>query len=182
MKKQQIKIVEGRRTHKNTVANYKIRSNQNTSPTDFLAKVKSSMSDFFESHSNNKIQLGFICEVVRVEPSGTNLIDSETPVFLSNNETIFPKTNLEDVYKKVTTKIIESFSMYLKKGNGWVLEKVVRLGISVNKLNPPKGSSSVSLPKQILGKNALIKNYVNSMVSCISKNKWVYPMTKKLII
>ena len=130
---QQIGMVEGRRNHQNTVANYDVRNNQNTSPTDFLAKVKSTMLNLFESHPNNKIQLGLICKVVRVDSSNGGVIDSETPAFSSNNEFIFPKSDLEDVCKKMTTKMIESFSMYLKKGSGWILEEVVRLYISVNK-------------------------------------------------
>ena len=74
-------------------------NNKNTSPTDFLVNVKSSMQSFFKSHPNNKIQLGLICNVTRLDPSSTNVIDSESPAFLSNNESVFPKSDLEDFTK-----------------------------------------------------------------------------------
>lgn len=43
------------------------------------------------------------------------------------------------MYEKMIEKIIEAFSTFLSNGSGWTLKRVVRLDITVNKLNPLKG-------------------------------------------
>ena len=65
----------------------------------------------------------------------------------SNQESIFASTDLEETYQRMIAKILESFATYLKKGSGWRLRRVIRLDITVSKLNPLKGSSYLPLPK-----------------------------------
>lgn len=54
------------------------------------------------------------------------------------------------------TKILESFSTYLKNGSGWILKKVLRLDVALSKFRPLGGSSHIPLPKVIENKKTVI--------------------------
>ena len=108
------------------VAHFEIHNQVNTSPTDFLQNVKDIVINFFRENQNNKIQIALVCDVVKVDAATGVVIAREQPVFNSNQESIFPATDLDNVFGRMTTKILESFSAYLKNGSGWTLERVVK--------------------------------------------------------
>ena len=83
-------------------------------------------------------------------------------------EIVYEGTDLQEVYERMKTKILESFSSYLKNGSGWVLKKVVRLDITLSKFKPMRGSSYIPLPNAVRNKNAVI-NVKNKDDECF---KW----------
>ena len=106
--------------------------------------------------------------MMRVDPATGKITNEEQASFNSNQESILESTNLEEVYERMITKILEAFSTYLKNGSGWVLKKVVRLDITLSRLRPLRGSSHIPLPETILKKKALI-NMKNDDDECF---KW----------
>ena len=73
-------------------------------------------------------------------------MDEEHVSFHSKQEVVFELTDLEDLYKKMFAKTLESFSTYIKNGSGWTLKSVVKLQITKSKFNLIKGSSYIPLP------------------------------------
>ena len=59
-----------------------------------------------------------------------NILDEEHVSFHSKQEIVFELTDLEDLYKKMFAKILESFSTYVKNGSGWTLKSVVKMQIT----------------------------------------------------
>ena len=80
---------------------------------------------------------------------------------------MFVSTNLEETYQRMITKILESFAKYLKNGSGWRLRRVIRLDITLSKLNPVRGSSYLPLPKSL--KTRSLINMKNNDQQCF---KW----------
>ena len=83
-------------------------------------------------------------------------------------EAVYDATDLEELYEKMVSKILESFSAYLKKGSGWTLKRVVRLNITRARNKPLKGSSKIPLPEGLRGTKKLI-NMANKDDQCF---KW----------
>ena len=124
----------------NTVAHFVISNQVNTSPTDFLENAKDLLIKFFSENPNNKIQLGLVYELVKVNTATGEVIGEEQAVFQSRQESVFPTTDLDDTFSRMVADILEAFSTYLRNGSGWALRRVVRLDITISKLNPLKGS------------------------------------------
>ena len=98
---------------------------------------------------DNKVQLGLICEVYRLGLATAAELDVQPSNFRSNQESIFEATNLDEVYDRMRTKILESFSTFLKRGSGFTRRAVLQLEITLSRLNPLRGSSYIPLPKWI---------------------------------
>ena len=109
----ELKIIQvERRLLENTVAHFEIHNQVNTSPTDFLQNAKDIVINFFRENPNNKIQIALVCDVVKVDAATGVVIAKEQPVFNSNQKSIFPATDLDNVFGGMTTKILEAFSTY----------------------------------------------------------------------
>ena len=153
---------------KNVINHYTINSIGNTSPRDFLNYVKNTVLKFLDENRQNKVRISLITAMMRADPATGIVTNEEEVPFNSLQESIFASTDLENTFEKMTTKILESFATYLKNGSGWFLKNVVRLDITLSKLNPLKGSSQIPLPDWILKKKALI-NMENEDDECF---KW----------
>ena len=94
--------------------------------------------------------------MVKVDPATGNIVDTnDAATFRSYLESVFETTHLEELYKKMSGKILESFATYLKNGSGWVLKRVVRTEITTCKLRPLGGSSYLELPESIRKQQAV---------------------------
>ena len=74
------------------------------------------MINFLDENRQNKVRISFITTMMRVDPATGIVTNEEETTFNSLQESIFPATNLEEIYEKMTTKILESFATYLKMG------------------------------------------------------------------
>ena len=149
-------VPRGRLLGNNVLGQYTIYAKVSTSPRDFLDRTENVVIKFLKEHSQNKVQLSLVCIMVRFDPTTGNVIAEEPAHFNSAMEIVLEATDLQGVYERVKTKILESFSTYLKNGSGWVLKKVVRLDITLSKFEPMKGSSYIPLPKKMKNKGAII--------------------------
>ena len=73
---------------------------------------------------------------MRVDPATGEVTNEEQASFDSKQESVFESTDLEGVYERMVTKILEAFATYLRNGSGWVLKRVVRLDITLSRLKP----------------------------------------------
>ena len=81
-----------------------------TTPLDFMNEVEGVVIRFLGEHLNNKVQLGLICEVNRLRLVTGAEWDVQPSNFRSNQESIYEATNLGEVYNRMRTRILESFS------------------------------------------------------------------------
>ena len=77
-------------------------------------------------------------------------------------------TNLDELYEKWKSKILEHISTFQYNGSGWVFKSIVSLEIHTVKYEPMRGSSYIPLPKYLADKKALI-NLKNDDDQCF---KW----------
>ena len=143
-------------------------SEGNTSPTDFLNFTKNVVIRFLRERPQNNVQMSLICVMMMVDPATGEVTSEKQASFNSKQKSVFESTDLEEMYKRMVTKMMEAFSTYLRNGSGWMLKRVVRLDITLSRLRPLRGSSHIKLPKFIAKRNALI-NVNNEDEECF---KW----------
>ena len=124
-----------------------------TTPLDFMNGVECVIR-FLGKHLNNKVQLGLICEVNRLSLMTGAELDVQPSNFRSNQESIYKATNLDEVRSRIRTIILESFDTYLKRGSGFTHKAVLRLEITLSRLNLC-GLSYLPLPKWTRDKKAI---------------------------
>ena len=162
-------VEERRRLLNNAVTHYHISSQGTTSPLDFLNEVRASVIRFIKERPRNKVQMSLICEMMRLDPATGDVASEELASFNSKQESVFNSTDLETMYERMTTKILESFATYLRKGSGWVLKEVIGLDITVSRLRPVRGSSHIPLPEKCLERTKALINMQNHDQQCF---KW----------
>ena len=163
----EIGIVPRKRLLNNAVTHYHISSHDTISPFDFLNRVREVVIKSLKERPRNKIQINLICEMMRLDPA-TGDITNELASFNSKQESVFSSTDLETMYERMITKILEAFSTYLRNGSGWMLKKVMGLDITVSRLRPIKGPSYIPLPNELSRTKGLI-NMQNMDQQCF---KW----------
>ena len=142
-----------RRLLSNVVGHYEILPrNDIIFPQDFLNEIRATVIAFIRENAQNKIQISLICEMMKTDPVTGNITSVEKSAFNSRQRPVNDSTDLEDVYERMTAKILESFSNYLRNGSGWTLKRIVRLYINVSMNKPLKGSSKIQLPKELAKK------------------------------
>ena len=122
------------------------------SPQDFLREVRRSVISFMRDNPESKIQISLICEMMRTDLATGNIVSVERAAFNSKQEAVYDATDLEDLYERMVSKILESFSAYLRKGSGWTLKGVVRWDITRAKNKPLKGSSHMDVSTRSLAR------------------------------
>ena len=110
----------------------------NTSPTDFLERMKETLIIFFKEKPQHKIQITLMCVMQKVYSSTGRILAEEHVPFHLKQESVSTSTDLEELFKTMKTKILESFSTYIKNGSGWTLKSVVKLEITTSNLIPLK--------------------------------------------
>ena len=71
-------------------------------------------------------------------------------------QTLLRREEFEDTYQSRMNKIWEAFDVYLKKGSGWILERVKKILLNTYDYKPIHISSYIPTPKAIIWKKALI--------------------------
>ncbi|XP_051159269.1 uncharacterized protein LOC127280359 [Leptopilina boulardi] len=87
-----------------------------------------------------------------------NEVEVVQPIpFSSKSNSIFPTTSLEDWFEvNLKQPILRNVEEFHEKGSSWNLQSIVKLEINVNKYNPMRASSYISLPPKIRAKHACI--------------------------
>ena len=90
------------------------------------------------------------------------------PYFHSGTEVNLEGTNVNELYQKMTDKIIEGVTKYNKGGSNFVFKQILSLEIHTVQYEPLDGSSYIELPESLANKKAVI-NLNNKDNQCF---KW----------
>ena len=103
-------------------------------------------------------------------------------------------SEISEIYRNTSEKIVESFTIWSKNGSGWIFESIDDLTLHTAEYQPYRGSSYIPTPASIVGKLAVI-NPVNQndhecfrYATLLHKNyQWLdqgnaaYPITEEMI-
>ena len=136
-------------------------------PKRFLSEVKPIILTFLRDHPDTKIQLVFKCNMSKTDLA-TGEVEDTPAYFLSNVEINFQGIDVDDLYKRMSNKMLESLAAYQQKGSNWVFDSVEELALHTVEYEPLSGSSYIPLPKNLADKKAII-NMENDDDQCF---KW----------
>ena len=161
------KLEESKSALKKFATQYTIDGVKGYVPKTFLSAVKPVINRFLKEHRNIKLKIILKCIM-----SKTNIATGEveyTPAaFQSNVEIILQGTDLDDLYLKMTGRVLENLATFQMRGSNWVFETIDSLELHTVKYEPLSGSSYIPLPKKLLTKKAII-NMKNKDDECF---KW----------
>ena len=166
-KEQLFKLEESKSALKKFATQYTIDGVEGYVPKTFLSAVKPVINRFLKEHRNIKLKIILKCIM-----SKTNIATGEveyTPAaFQSNVEIILQGTDLDDLYLKMTGRVLENLATFQMRGSNWVFETIDSLELHTVKYEPLSGSSYIPLPEKLLTKKAII-NMKNEDDECF---KW----------
>ena len=70
-----------------------------------------------DNNRQNKVRIDLVCTMIRTDPATGIVTNEEQASFNSLQEPVFEATNLEELYEKMTTKILELLASYLNNGS-----------------------------------------------------------------
>ena len=146
---------------------YRIEGVEGYGPERFLLASKSSILTFLRDNPNIKVQLALHCTMSRTDLK-TGEVEYVPAHFVSKTEINFQGGDVEDLYKTMKDKILESLATYQQRGSNWVFDSVEELTVHTVKYEPLSGSSYIPLPKELAYKYAII-NMQNRDNECF---KW----------
>jgi hypothetical protein len=76
--------------------------------------------------------------------------------FKTKTEIITKATNLGEFYSIAKNKISNEMEAFELKSSGWVLNRILRMKLNINRYNPLRGSSYIPLPQTLAKKKAII--------------------------
>ena len=88
------------------------------------------------------------------------------PFFTSTCYQLLNTFEIEDEVNDAVDKIRYDFDNFLKRGSGWVLDKILKVYVNIGKYKPLKGSSYIQLPKELSNSRRGILNIQNQDNKC----------------
>ena len=104
----------------------------------------------------NKVHLVLFCEMERIDPVTGEVAETVESSFRTLQEPVYRSTDLETVYERMTAKMLESFSAYLRNESGWMFKRILRLDTTFSRNRPVRGSSYIPLPEGLKKTGSLI--------------------------
>ena len=74
--------------------------------------------------------------------------------FVSKTDIILDATDVTELYKNASEKIMESIAAFQMTGSNWQFRRVIKLDINIVEYQPLRGNSYIPLPEK-LAKNRL---------------------------
>jgi len=155
-------IRESKSSIKGFAKQYTISGKEGIDEKTFLSNVKPLVIRTLTKNSGIKFNIVLTCEMKK---DGVDII--EVP-FLSKTEIVLEGTDIIDMYKKVSDKILESINTFQMRGSNWRFKSIVKLDINTVIYKPLRGSSYFPLPPYLANKKAII-NMKNKDDQCF---KW----------
>ena len=175
-RRHRFELVESKSAFKKFATQYTIEGVEGYEPERFLSAVKPTILTFLRDHPDIKVKSVFKCIM-----SKTNLATGEveyTPAhFVSKVEINFQGTDADDLYKRMSDKMLESLAAFQMRGSNWVFDSVEELTLHTVKYEPLSGSSNIQLPKELAYKHAII-NMNNGDNDCF---KWCITRAQNLV-
>jgi len=155
-------IRESESSIKGFAKQYTISGKEGIDEKIFLSNVKPVVIRTLTKNSGIKFNIVLTCEMKK---DGVDII--EVP-FLSKTEIVLEGTDIIDMYRKVSDKIMESIDTFQMRGSNWRFKSIVKLNINTVIYKPLRGSSYFPLPPYLANKQAII-NMKNKDDQCF---KW----------
>ena len=116
-------VRERRRLLSNVVSHHEVLPRDETiSPQDFLRGIRRAVISFIRRRLENKVHLVLVCEMERMNPVTGEVEETIMPSFRTVQEPVYNSTDLETMNERMTAKMLESFSAYLRNGSGCLRE------------------------------------------------------------
>ena len=141
-------LVERMSALKHFAMHYKIEGLEGYGPEKFLSAAKPTILTFLRNNPNIKLQLALHCIMSKTDLE-TGKVVCTPAYFLSNTEINFPGGDVEDLYKTMMDKMLESLATYQQRGSNWVFDSVEELTLHTVKYEPLSGSFYIPLPKKL---------------------------------
>jgi len=107
------------------------------------------------------------CALERVDVN-TGEVQSVNAPFRLKTEIILDATDVTELYKNASDKIMESMAAFQMRGSNWRFRMVIKLDINTVVYQPLRGNSYIPLPDKLAKKEAII-NMKNKDNECF---KW----------
>ena len=161
------KLEESKSALKKLATQYTIDGVKGYDPKTFLSAVKPTVNRFLNEHRNIKFKMILKCTMSKTNVA-TGEVEYTTAHFVSLVEIILQGTNLDNLYQRMTDKVLESLAAFQMRGSNWIFESIDVLELHTVKYEPLNGSSYIPLPKALSNKKAII-NMKNDDDECF---KW----------
>ena len=138
---------------------YIIKGEPGILPDQFFRNKKKVIKDFIRNHRNTKVRFVLDCTMEKKEKSKDGKVINkiqDKSYFNSTTKNNYESSNLEDLYDKSYTEIIEDLGSYQNNSSGWNYKQINQLEIHTNEFKPLKGSSYIPLPDWIMRKKAIV--------------------------
>ena len=119
------------------------------------SEVKESVIDLFKSNPSTKVMLSLKCVMERKDIKTGEVVFS-LPYFHSGTEVNLRATDLNELYQKMTDKILEAIAKSNKGGSNFIFKKILSLEIHTIQYEALGGSSYIELPESLANKKAAI--------------------------
>ena len=160
-------LIECKSALKRFTRQYKIEGVEGYGPKRFLLEVKPTILTFLRENPDIKILLCLHCIMSKTDLKTGEVLYTDA-YFYSKTEINFQSSDVEDLYKTMMNKMLESLAAYQQRGSNWVFDSIEELTLNTVKYEPLSGSSYIPLPKNLADKKAII-NMKNNDNECF---KW----------
>lgn len=127
------------------------------------------IKDTLETHTSLKVNATLLAKYSKISNDEEIL---KVKNFSTKNVEIFRSTDLVNIFQEnVVEEIDKKIDDFQDEGSGWILQSIINLEVNINKYNPLRGNSYISLPTSVSKKRACI-NVKNMDDECF---KWAVP-------
>ena len=134
---------------------YTIEGLDGYDPHSFLIEVKQVTTDLLRKNSQTKVKMILRCTMERIDMQSGEVTTNQA-AFHSEVEVNLESTDLNELYNKMTGKVLENLATFQQLGSSWVFGKIDSLEIHTVEYVPLRGSSYIKLPKSLANKKAIV--------------------------
>ena len=96
-------------------------------------------------------------ELIKHNVEDGNILNTATPWLHTKMNLLFQPEDIEESLSQTAPRLQESLERWIRRGSGWVLNRVMNQHINISKYRPLRAGSYLILPKDIWAKKAIVK-------------------------
>ena len=106
-------------------------------------------------------------ELIKYNVDDGNILDTATPWLHTKMNVLFQPEYIEESLSQTAPRLQESLERWIRRGSGWVLNRVMNQHINISKYRSLRAGSYLPLPKEGRAKKAIV-NVHNEDNDCLS--------------
>ena len=126
--KKSFEVKEAESALRGFTTKYTIEGQAGYDPSMFFNEVKESVIKLFQSNPSTKVMLSFKCDMERLDIKTGEVVFNLT-YFYSGTKVNLEGTDVNDLYQKMTDKILEGIAKYNKGGSNFIFKQILSLEI-----------------------------------------------------